>query len=62
MANGVVYAGTDAGLVAYSAATGAPLFSTQVSQGFANMSSPAVVDGRVYSGSGQGTIMVFGLR
>jgi len=61
LANGVLYAGTDAGLVAHSAATGAPLYSTQISQGYANMSSPAVVDGRVYTGSGEGTIMVFGL-
>jgi eukaryotic-like serine/threonine-protein kinase len=61
LANGVLYAGTDGGLVAHNAATGVPLFSSQFSQSFANMSSPAVVDGRVYTGSGDGAVMVFGL-
>lgn len=61
LANGVLYAGTDEVLVAHDAATGAPLWSTQISTGMANMSSPAVVDGRVYTGSGEGTVEVFAL-
>jgi outer membrane protein assembly factor BamB len=61
LANGVLYAGTDAGLVAHDAATGAPLWSTQIATDMANMSSPAVVNGRVYTGSGEGTVMVFAL-
>jgi len=62
LANGVVYVGTDQRLVAHSAATGALLFSTVISAEAADMSSPAVVNGRVYTGSGEGVIRVLGLR
>ena len=62
IANGVVYAGTDSGIVAHNAATGVLLWTDPFGLGMANMSSPAVVDGRIYTGSGEGTVTVFGLR
>jgi outer membrane protein assembly factor BamB len=61
IANGVVYAGTDSGIVAHNAATGVPLWADPFGINMANMSSPAIVDGRIYTGSGEGTVMVFGL-
>ncbi len=63
LANGVVYAGTDVSLVVHNAATGAPLFTFDMSgtTGMAAMASPAVVNGRVYSATGDGTIVVLGL-
>jgi outer membrane protein assembly factor BamB len=61
LANGVIYVGTDQQLVAHSAATGALLFSTVIGTDAANMSSPAVVNGRVYTGSGEGVVRVLSL-
>jgi outer membrane protein assembly factor BamB len=61
LANGVVYDGTEASLVAYDAATGASLYKLETNSSFANMSSPSVVNGRVYTATGDGTIVVLGL-
>jgi outer membrane protein assembly factor BamB len=61
LANGVVYAGTDTSLVAHNARTGAPLYTLQLGSSFASMSSPAVINGRVYTGSGRGAVLVLGL-
>jgi outer membrane protein assembly factor BamB len=63
LANGVVYAGTDENLVAHDAATGASLYTFDMSgtTGMAAMASPAVVNGRVYTATGDGTIVVLGL-
>ncbi|MGZ6315276.1 MAG: outer membrane protein assembly factor BamB family protein [Candidatus Limnocylindrales bacterium] len=63
LANGVVYAGTDENLVAHDAATGASLYTFDMSgtSGMAAMASPAVVNGRVYAATGDGTIVVLGL-
>ena len=61
LANGVVYVGTDQQLVAYNAATGAMVYESQISAGNASMSSPAVVDGRIYMGSGDNAVLVLGL-
>jgi len=62
LANGVVYFGTDEQLVAYDAATGALLYLSQISSNMASMASPAVVDGRLYMGSGDNEVLVLGLR
>jgi outer membrane protein assembly factor BamB len=62
LANGVVYFGTDEQLVAYDAATGNLLYLSQISTSIASMASPAVVDGRVYMGSGDDEMLVLGLR
>jgi outer membrane protein assembly factor BamB len=64
LANGVVYAGTDVSLVAHDAATGASLYTFDMSgtAGMAAMASPAVVNGRVYAATGDGTIVVLGLK
>lgn len=61
LANGVVYVGTDQQLVAYNAATGVMVYISQISSGNASMSSPAVVNGRVYMGSGDNAVLVLGL-
>jgi outer membrane protein assembly factor BamB len=61
LANGVVYVGTDTSFEIHSAATGAHLYHLEVGTGFASMSSPAVVNGRVYTGTGDGHILVLGL-
>lgn len=61
LANGVVYVGTDTSFVVYSAATGAPLYHLDVGTTYASMSSPAVVNGRVYTGTGDGRILALGL-
>jgi outer membrane protein assembly factor BamB len=62
LANGVVYFGTDEQLVAYNAVTGALLYLSQISASTASMASPAVVDGRIYMGSGNDEMLVLGLR
>lgn len=61
LANGVVYVATDQQLVAHSAATGAAIFSTVIGTDAADMSSPAIVNGRVYTGSGEGVVRVLSL-
>ncbi len=61
LANGVVYFGTDQQLVAYNAATGAMVYLSAISAGNASMSSPAVVNGRIYMGSGDNAVLVLGL-
>jgi outer membrane protein assembly factor BamB len=61
IANGVVYVGTDAGLLAYDAANGTKVWVSNFGMGMANMSSPAVIDGRIYTGTGEGGVLVFGL-
>ena len=61
LANGVVYFGAESKLVAYNAATGKLLAEFPTSTSVASMSSPAVVDGRVYIGSGDNAVLVFGL-
>ena len=61
LANGVVYVGTDQELLAYNAATGALIYSSQISTNMASMSSPAVVNGRIYTGSGDGAVLVLAL-
>jgi outer membrane protein assembly factor BamB len=62
LANGVVYVGTDEQLVAYDAATGALDYLSQISSNYASMSSPAIVNGRIYMGSGDNEVLVLGLR
>ncbi len=63
LANGVVYAGTDVSLVVHDAATGASLYTFDMTgtMTMAGMASPAVVNGRVYTATGDGTIVVLGL-
>ena len=61
LGNGVLYAGTESALLALNAATGQELFRAVIGSGYANMSSPAVTGGRVYVGSGEGDVRVFGL-
>ena len=61
LANGVVYVGTDTSLVIHSAANGASLLYLGVGTSYASMSSPAVVNGRVYTATGDGRIIVLGL-
>jgi outer membrane protein assembly factor BamB len=61
LANGVVYVGTDQELLAYNAATGALIYSSQISTNMASMSSPAVVNGRIYMGSGDNAVLVLAL-
>jgi outer membrane protein assembly factor BamB len=61
LANGVVYVGTDQQLAAYDAASGALVYLSQISTTNASMSSPAVVNGRVYMGSGDNEVLVLGL-
>jgi outer membrane protein assembly factor BamB len=61
LANGVVYVGTDTGFVVHSAATGGLLSSVDWSGTMANMASPAVVNGRVYTATGDGMVVVLGL-
>lgn len=52
------YIGTDEEMEAFSATTGVLLFSTTLG----NWSPPAVLDGRVFTGSTQGFVRAFGLR
>ena len=62
LANHVLYVGTESALLALDARNGHEYWRTSVADlGYANMSSPAVTRGRVYIGSGGGTIQVFGL-
>ena len=61
LANGVVYVGTDQQLVAYNAVTGALLYQSDTTTTLASWASPAVVNGRVYMGSGDNRVMVLGL-
>ena len=61
LANGVLYLGTDMEVEAFNAATGQQLFASGLGTTYASTSSMAVLDGRVYSGSGSGTVHVFGL-
>ena len=61
LANGVLYAGTEYGVVALDADTGRELFRATIAEGFMNMSSPAVTGGRLYIGSGEGNVWAFGL-
>jgi len=61
LANGVLYAGTESAVVALDADTGEELYRAVVGSGYANMSSPAVTGGHLYSGSGEGNVFVFGL-
>ncbi len=61
LANGVVCVGTAQELLAYNAATGALVCSSQISANMASMSSPAVVNGRVYTGSGDNRVIVLSL-
>jgi eukaryotic-like serine/threonine-protein kinase len=61
LANGVVYFGAELKLLAYNAATGAVVDSFPTSTSFASMCSPAVVNGRIYIGSGDNAVLVLGL-
>ena len=61
IANGVVYESTESTFFAVNARTGEQLFSTVIGSGFANMSPPTVWAGRVYVGSGEGTVRAFAL-
>jgi outer membrane protein assembly factor BamB len=62
IANGVVYESTESTFFAVDARTGEELFSTVIGSGFANMSPPTVWAGRVYLGSGEGTVRAYALR
>jgi len=61
IANGVVYESTESTFFAVNATTGEQLFSTVIGSGFANMSPPTVWAGRVYVGSGEGTVRAYAL-
>ena len=61
LANGVLYAGTESALLALDPSTGRELFRAVVASGYAAMSSPAVTGGRVFVGTGEGEVLVFGL-
>lgn len=61
LANGVVYVGTDTSLVIHSAATGASLFTLGTGTSMAAMASPSVVNGRLYTTTGDGTVIALAL-
>ena len=61
LANGVLYVATESSLVALEAATGVVLFNDDLDTGgSAEMTSPAIADGRIYIGSGN-SLMAFAL-
>lgn len=62
IANGLVYDATEGSLIVYNAATGAKLYTLDMSNSMANMSSPSVLNGRVYAATGDGTIIVLRLQ
>ncbi len=62
LANHLVYIGTDLELEVMTAATGQLLYSSPTGSNMASFASPAVVDGRVYLGTGDGRIVVLGLK
>jgi outer membrane protein assembly factor BamB len=62
VANGVVYATSDDGTFdAFDATTGARLWTDDASLSTDNLSSPAVVNGIIYVGSGDDTVYAFHL-
>ena len=61
LANGLVYHATEGSLPDYNAATGTKLYALDLSGSMANMASPSVANGRVYTATGDGTVVVLRL-